>query len=237
MSCEGNVKAWVADAPDGHGYYQWEIWTFDESGVGSVFMWNLDRPPRRAAGRSRSENRANRRAEAERRRVERELNVQTDRARQLGCEPGVLVNETCEACRIVGSGDTVVWRLTRHWTLNASRDAGVRPWLVLQSVDHVASPGQLSPQAAAELGPLIRGISRYLEQALDPRMVHIYHLNESSTPHVHFHFTVSFPDDEAGFLLGVPLREGLKCPKSTAIAANVAGWLLGGTEVTTNLDA
>jgi len=79
MSAIDSVKAWVAEEPDGHGYHPWEIWTFDESGVGSVFKWNLDRPPRHAAGRSRSKKRAEKRAKAEMARVKRELGVQIAR--------------------------------------------------------------------------------------------------------------------------------------------------------------
>src|SRR5215204_4798093 len=78
---------------------------------------------------------------------------------------------SCMTCELVARrdrGDAPPWdriHRTEHWDVAHAFGTSLEGWLVIVARRHVASIAELDDEAAAELGPLIRDLSRALAVA------------------------------------------------------------------------
>ena len=104
----------------------------------------------------------------------------------------------CERIAIRDAGQAPIWDnilRTAHWDLVHAHDSALPGWLVLVARRHVASIAELSPEAAAELGPLLRCVSIALEEVTGCRKTYVAQFAESPEhPHVHFHIVPRMAD-------------------------------------------
>ena len=107
--------------------------------------------------------------------------------------------KTCELTKRRDDGDAPLWDAilrTPGWDLAHAYDSSLEGWLVLVARRHIQALADLTEDEAAELGPLIRRVSRALQQVTgcektymaqfadhpDHRHVHI-HLMPRATDH------------------------------------------------------
>src|SRR5262245_14985782 len=70
---------------------------------------------------------------------------------------------TCELLRRLDHGDASLWdsiHRTKYWDLVHSFDSSLLGWLVLIARRHIEAVADLTDEEAAELGPLVRDVSR-----------------------------------------------------------------------------
>ena len=98
---------------------------------------------------------------------------------------------TCQRIARRDAGQAPTWDnilRTAHWDLVHAYDSALPGWLVLVARQHVASIAELSREAAAELGPLLRCVSIALEEVSGCGKTYVAQFAESHQhPHVHFH--------------------------------------------------
>ncbi len=121
---------------------------------------------------------------------------------------------TCICCQIVQTLEpSEVLELNEHWTVNVAENASTRPWLVVQSKEHYANLSDLSDAARASLGSALDVVTGHALAVSGGRRAYAMLLNEAEPPHVHFHVTVSFEEDEpskrGSMLLGTETPEGI----------------------------
>jgi Diadenosine tetraphosphate (Ap4A) hydrolase and other HIT family hydrolases len=77
---------------------------------------------------------------------------------------------------------------TRHWRVAHAFTTGLPGWLVLLPTRHITALTELDPDAAAELGPLLRDLSQALREVVGCVKTYIVLLAEAERfSHVHFH--------------------------------------------------
>jgi diadenosine tetraphosphate (Ap4A) HIT family hydrolase len=96
---------------------------------------------------------------------------------------------SCMACdvlagRIAAPGGVICE--TEHWTVDHAVPRWIRGWLIVKPSRHVEGLAELSPDEAAELGPLIRAASAALVRVLQPERVYVLSLGEE-VHHIHWH--------------------------------------------------
>jgi len=105
---------------------------------------------------------------------------------------------TCERIAVRDAGQAPTWDdilRSAHWDLVHAYDSALPGWLVLVARTHVASIAELSPEAAAELGPLLRCVSTALQSVTGCRKTYVAQFAESPAhPHVHFHIVPRMAD-------------------------------------------
>lgn len=145
----------------------------------------------------------------------------------------------CVTCQLVERrdvGEAPPWdtiRRTPHWDVVHAFGTAVEGWLVLVVRRHLTSVADLSDPEAAELGPLIRDVSRAVQRAVDCDKTYVVQFAEHPQhPHVHVHVIPrarDLPDDRQGprvfGLLGVPDEDAVPADRMDEIAALVAAEL------------
>lgn len=87
---------------------------------------------------------------------------------------------------------------TRHWRAAHAFTTGLPGWLVLLPTRHITALTELDPEAAAELGPLLRDLSSALAEVLGCVKTYVVLLAEAEGfGHVHFHVIPRMPDQPA----------------------------------------
>ena len=117
----------------------------------------------------------------------------------------------CQTCvRIAArdardAGDAPIWDAilrSEHWDLVHAYDSALPGWLVLVTRRHIAAIDELTPDEAAELGPLLRRASLALRATTGCIKTYVAQFAESPDhPHVHFHIVprmADCPDDRRG---------------------------------------
>lgn len=147
----------------------------------------------------------------------------------------------CVTCQLVDrrdAGEAPRWdaiRRTAHWDVVHAFGTAVEGWLVLVVRRHLTSVASLSDDEAAELGPLIRDVSRAVQEVVGCDKTYVVQFAEHRQhPHVHVHIIPrarDLPDEQQGprvfTLLGVPEGEAVTAVRMDEIAAQVAAELAG----------
>ena len=123
--------------------------------------------------------------------------------------------------------------VTDHWRVAHAFDTSLPGWLVVLPHEHAESLSELSPEAALELGPMLRDLSRALETVTGCRKAYVMFLAEAEGfSHVHLHVVPRMPDqpsDERGprifTRLGRPEDEQVPAEERDALAARIAAEL------------
>lgn len=147
----------------------------------------------------------------------------------------------CVTCQLVDrrdAGEAPRWdaiHRTAGWDVVHAFGTAVEGWLVLVVRRHLTSVASLSDDEAAELGPLIRDVSRAVQEVVGCDKTYVVQFAEHRQhPHVHVHIIPrarDLPDEQQGprvfSLLGVPEGEAVTDVRMDEIAAQVAAELAG----------
>jgi diadenosine tetraphosphate (Ap4A) HIT family hydrolase len=110
---------------------------------------------------------------------------------------------TCELTARRDAGGAPLWDAivrTPHWDLVHAYDSALEGWLVLILRRHLTAVADLSDGEAAELGPLVRDVSRALHAVVGCAKTYVMQFAESAEhPHVHVHVVPRAADLPAGF--------------------------------------
>jgi len=88
--------------------------------------------------------------------------------------------------------------VTAHWRVAHAFDSSLPGWLVVLPRRHLLSLSGLEPAAAAELGPLLAGLTRALEQVTGCVKTYVLLLAEAEGfAHLHLHVVPRMPDQPA----------------------------------------
>jgi diadenosine tetraphosphate (Ap4A) HIT family hydrolase len=104
---------------------------------------------------------------------------------------------------------------TEHWRVAHAFNSGLPGWLVLVPTVHITSLTELSEAAAAELGPMLQGLSHALQGVVGCAKTYVILLAEAEGfGHVHVHVIPRMadqPDELRGprifAMLGLPPEE------------------------------
>ena len=147
---------------------------------------------------------------------------------------------TCKTCELIARRDAGVappWdciHRTPFWDVAHSYDTALPGWLVLVVRRHITSVDALTEAEAAELGQLIRRVSRALKEVTGCLKTYVIQFAERAEhPHVHFHIIprmADLPEDRRGTgvfkYLGVSEEERVTEEAMNALALKVRGKLL-----------
>jgi diadenosine tetraphosphate (Ap4A) HIT family hydrolase len=88
---------------------------------------------------------------------------------------------------------------TDHWRVAHAFNSTLRGWLVIVPTRHVLSFTDLTPEAADELGGLVRQMSSALEQVTGCVKTYLMQFSEAEGfAHLHLHLVPRRPDHPAG---------------------------------------
>jgi diadenosine tetraphosphate (Ap4A) HIT family hydrolase len=101
---------------------------------------------------------------------------------------------------------------TQHWRVAHAFNTGLPGWLVLLPTVHITALTELPDAAAAELGPMLQGLSKALQSVVGCVKTYVIMLAEAEGfTHVHFHVIprrADQPDELRGprifAMLGLP---------------------------------
>jgi len=122
---------------------------------------------------------------------------------------------TCELVRRRDEGDAPLWdriRRTPSWDIVHAYGTAIEGWIVLVVRRHMTSVAEMTDGEAAELGPLIKEVSRSVQEVVDCDKTYVVQFAEHRDhPHVHVHVIPrarDLPHEHQGprifSLLGVP---------------------------------
>jgi diadenosine tetraphosphate (Ap4A) HIT family hydrolase len=84
---------------------------------------------------------------------------------------------------------------TGHWRVAHAFNSTLPGWLVILPAEHLAAFTELTPQAAEELGPLVRRLSLALEQVTGCVKTYLMQFSEAEGfSHLHLHLVPRMPD-------------------------------------------
>ena len=150
----------------------------------------------------------------------------------------------CHSCELVTRRDTgaaPAWDSilrTDAWDLGHAYGTSLPGWMVLVLRRHSTSLAEMTDREAAELGPLIQGVSRALHEVTSCAKTYVVQFAEAADhPHVHVHViprASDLPEELRGpsifKLLGVPTREWVPEDRMNDIAKSLKVELQGLTE-------
>jgi diadenosine tetraphosphate (Ap4A) HIT family hydrolase len=85
-----------------------------------------------------------------------------------------------------------------HWRVAHAFDTDLPGWLIVLPTSHVTSIADLTPDAAAELGPILRDLSIALEAETGCLKTYVMQFSEAEGfAHLHFHLVPRMPDQPA----------------------------------------
>ena len=125
-----------------------------------------------------------------------------------------------------------------HWDVVHCFGTSIEGWIVLVLRRHAASLAELEDGEAAELGPLVRNVSRALTAVVECEKTYVVQFAEApGHNHVHVHLIPRRPDmpvDGRGpnifKFLGVPVEECVPDERMNEIAAAFLAWWRGDTD-------
>ena len=87
---------------------------------------------------------------------------------------------------------------TRHWRVAHAFDTDLPGWLILLPTSHITSIAALAPEAASELGPLLRDLSIALTAETGCLKTYVMQFSEAEGfAHLHFHLVPRMLDQPA----------------------------------------
>lgn len=143
--------------------------------------------------------------------------------------------EACYTCALTAQrdkGEAPLWDSifrTPHWDVVHSYNTSLPGWLVLVARRHIAAIDEMNEVEAAELGKLLRSVSKALKQVTHCQKTYILQFAEHPQhPHVHFHVIPRHkdqPDTHRGFgvqnYLGVSEEERVSEADMNAVGEQV----------------
>ena len=123
--------------------------------------------------------------------------------------------------------------MTDHWRVAHAFDSSLPGWLVVTPRAHLLAMSQLSAEAAAELGPLLSGLSRALADVTGCLKTYLMQFSEAEGfSHLHLHVVPRMsdqPEDERGpgifTRLGADLETRVPVDEMDRLAAAVGAAL------------
>lgn len=98
---------------------------------------------------------------------------------------------TCELIQRRDRGEAPLWDRIRRspgWDVVHAFDTSVEGWLVLVARRHVTAISELTDDEAAEIGPLLKEVSRALQAVTGcPKTYVVQFAEHPDHPHVHIH--------------------------------------------------
>ena len=148
---------------------------------------------------------------------------------------------TCRTCELLArrdAGEAPPWDMilrTPCWDVVHAFGTSVEGWLVLVVRRHITALAELSDDESAEMGPLVRDVSRALQATVGCPKTYVVQFPEARDhPHVHIHViprAADLPDEMQGprifTLLGVPDERCVPEARMNEIAAGVRAGLSG----------
>ncbi len=139
---------------------------------------------------------------------------------------------TCDLVQRRDRGDAPPWdqiRRARGWDVVHAFGTAVEGWLVLVARRHITAVADMTDDEAAELGPLIKEVSRALTSVVGCEKTYVVQFAEHvNHPHVHVHLiprAVDLPDERRGprifTLLGVGEDDAVPESRMNEIAAQL----------------
>ena len=136
------------------------------------------------------------------------------------------------ACRNSRPGDLPVRERilqTDHWRVAHTFNSGLPGWLVVLPTVHITALAELTPEAATELGPLLRDVSEALHEVVGCVKTYVMLFAEAEGfSHVHFHVVPRMADQPAELrgprifgLLGLPPEECVTESERDRIGAEI----------------
>lgn len=143
---------------------------------------------------------------------------------------------TCELVSRRDAGGAPTWDLIRRtpsWDIVHAFGTAIEGWLVLVTRRHITAVANMNDDEAAELGPLIKEVSRAVQQVVGCDKTYIVQFAEHAQhPHVHVHVIPrrgDLPHEHQGprvfSLLGVPDDECVPESRMNQIASQLQGEL------------
>jgi diadenosine tetraphosphate (Ap4A) HIT family hydrolase len=154
------------------------------------------------------------------------------------CQSADVLVDDCFSCRNTADPAAPprerVWR-TEHWRVAHAVDSALPGWLVVLPVEHVTSLDRLAPEAAAELGGLLRDLTAALVRVTACLKTYVMLLAEAEGfSHLHFHVVPrasDLPEDLRGprifGLLGADEDHRVPEDEQDAVARSIRSVLLG----------
>lgn len=118
---------------------------------------------------------------------------------------------------------------TQYWDIVHSYNTALPGWLVIVARRHIEALHELTPDEAAELGALIRGVSVALREVTGCLKTYVVQFAEAAEhPHVHFHVVPRMAGQPEEYrstrvfaYLGVPEEERVDEERMNEIAARI----------------
>jgi diadenosine tetraphosphate (Ap4A) HIT family hydrolase len=87
----------------------------------------------------------------------------------------------------------VIWENDLWFVRHAPSPAGLAGWTMLNSQRHVQGPAHFTDEEAASFGPVLRHVTRTLEEVTGALRIYVVAFGES-TPHMHSHLIPRYSD-------------------------------------------
>lgn len=140
---------------------------------------------------------------------------------------------TCELVRRRDEGAAPLWdriRRTPNWDIAHAFGSAIEGWIVLVVRRHITAVAEMTDDEAAELGPLIKEVSRAVQQMVDRDKTYVVQFAEHRDhPHVHVHVIPrarDLPHEHQGprifSLLGVADHASVPAARMNEIAEQLA---------------
>lgn len=155
----------------------------------------------------------------------------------LVCETATMsMCVTCDLIERRDRGDAPPWdaiRRTANWDLVHAFGTSVEGWVVLIPRRHITAVAELTDEEAADLGPLLKEVSRCVQEVVGcPKTYVVQFAEHRDHPHVHFHVIPrgrELADEHQGprvfTLTGVPESEAVSETRMDEIAKQLVAEL------------
>jgi diadenosine tetraphosphate (Ap4A) HIT family hydrolase len=131
----------------------------------------------------------------------------------------------CHTCELIERRDAGIappWDAivrTPHWDVVHALDTSIEGWMVLVARRHISAVADLSDAEAAELGPLVRDVSRALASVVGCSKTYVAQFAEHPLhPHVHVH-VIPRSADLAEPLIGPHIFDAVGLPENERVTA------------------
>jgi diadenosine tetraphosphate (Ap4A) HIT family hydrolase len=105
--------------------------------------------------------------------------------------------ESCSVCRTNAEGvpghEGVIWEDDLWFVRHAPSPSGLAGWTMLNAQRHVQGPAHFNDEEAAAFGPVLRHLTRTLEQVTGAPRIYVVAFGESN-PHMHSHLIPRYSD-------------------------------------------
>lgn len=150
-----------------------------------------------------------------------------------------VVVQECLTCKLIlrrDQGEAPRWdriRRTSHWDVVHAFGTAVEGWVVLVARRHITAVADMTDEEAAELGPLMRDVSRAISEVVGCEKTYVVQFAEHADhPRIHVHLIPRAPDLPGRLrgpgifsLLGVGADRAVSAARMSEIADRLDGAL------------